>query len=90
MSADPIKQAWQASFELHSPLISPVKGCAFRVLTFFDHAGLDGRGGTSSSLSGAGLGLRMRVAERFDLRLDHGWRLDEGENRSHFGVNMTF
>lgn len=81
---------WQTSLELHSPLISPTEGWAFRALTFFDYATLDDRGGDSSSLSGAGLGLRMKVTEMFDLRLDHGWRLDESENRSHFGINFTF
>lgn len=81
---------WQASFELHSPVISALKGCDFRVLAFLDHAGLENRGGTSSSLTGTGLGLRMRVAERVDLRLDHGWRIDDDENRSHFGINVSF
>lgn len=81
---------WQASFEVHSPLISPLKGCDFRILAFLDHAGLENRGGTSSSLTGTGLGVRMKVAERIDLRLDHGWRIDDDENRSHFGINVSF
>ncbi len=81
---------WNASFELVSPLISPVKGCDFRLLGFFDHAALDQRGGPESSLSGTGLGLRMKLVDSIDLRLDHGWRLDEAENRTHFGVNVSF
>jgi len=81
---------WQGSLELLTPLISPLKGCDFRFLAFFDHAALDYRGGPSSSLSGTGLGLRMKLADRIDLRLDHGWRIDEAENRSHFGLNVTF
>ena len=81
---------WNASLELVSPLISPVKGCDFRLLGFFDHAGLDQRGGPESSLSGTGLGLRMRLVDHIDLRVDHGWRLDEAENRTHFGVNLSF
>ncbi|WP_367873881.1 ShlB/FhaC/HecB family hemolysin secretion/activation protein [Luteolibacter sp. Populi] len=82
---------WQGSFELLSPLISPVKGCDFRVLGFFDHAGLESRrGGPSSSLSSSGLGLRMRLLDHLDLRLDHGWRLDDSENRTHFGINANF
>lgn len=81
---------WQASLELHSPLISPVSGCDFRVLAFLDHAGLENRGGNSSSLTGTGLGLRMKLADRIDLRLDHGWRLDDDENRSHFGIQVSF
>ena len=81
---------WQGSIELLSPLLSPVKGCDFRVLTFFDTAGLENRGADGSSLSGAGIGLRMKLADRIDIRFDHGWRLDEAENRSHFGLNVSF
>ena len=81
---------WQASFEVHSPLISPLKGCDFRILAFLDHAGLENQGGNSASLTGTGLGFRMRVAERIDLRFDHGWRIDDDENRSHFGINVSF
>ncbi|MCW1913641.1 hypothetical protein OJ996_08645 [Luteolibacter sp. GHJ8] len=81
---------WNLSLELLSPLISPVKGCHFRMLGFFDHAALDQRGGPQSSLSGTGLGVRMRLVDHIDLRLDHGWRLDEAENRTHFGVNVSF
>lgn len=81
---------WQASLEFHSPLISAGKGCAFRVLGFVDHATLDMRGGPSSSLSSAGLGLRMRVAKSLDVRIDHGWRIDFAEQASHVGVNLTF
>jgi hemolysin activation/secretion protein len=81
---------WNASFELVSPLLSPVKGCDLRLLGFFDHAALDQRGGPQSSLSGTGLGLRMRLLDSIDLRVDHGWRLDEAENRTHFGVNVSF
>lgn len=81
---------WHASVELHTPLIVLVDGCAFRMLGFLDHAALEPRGGASSSLSGAGLGLRLKATERFDLRFDHGWRLDDSEQASHIGVNLTF
>ena len=81
---------WQTSLELYSPLISPGKGVAFRLLAFFDYAGLENVGGASTSLSGTGLGIRLKMTDRVDLRLDHGWRIDETENRSHFGVNLTF
>ena len=82
---------WQSSFEVLSPLISPVKGCDLRLLVFFDHAGLENnRGGGDSSLSSSGLGLRMRVMDHLDLRLDHGWRLDDSENRTHFGLSAGF
>lgn len=81
---------WQATLELHSPRMAPMAGCEFRVLAFLDHAGLENRGGTASSVGGTGIGLRMRMAERFDLRFDHGWRLDDDENRSHFGIQVSF
>jgi hemolysin activation/secretion protein len=83
-------QGWQTSLELQSPLITAGKGCAFRVLGFLDHAALDMRDGPSSSLSSAGLGLRMRVAESIDVRFDHGWRIDFAEQASHVGINLTF
>lgn len=82
---------WQTSIEVLSPLISPVKGCDLRLLVFFDHAALDSnRGGVDSSLSSSGLGLRMRLLDHLDLRVDHGWRLDDSENRTHFGLNLGF
>jgi hemolysin activation/secretion protein len=81
---------WQASLELLSPLLTPRDGCAFRLLGFLDHAALESRGGPSSSLSGAGIGLRMQVGGRLDLRFDHGWRLDDSEQASHAGVILTF
>lgn len=81
---------WQASLELHSPQMAPVEGAEFRVLAFLDHAGLENRKGTAASVSGTGIGLRMRMADRFDVRFDHGWRLDEDESRSHFGIQISF
>lgn len=81
---------WQATLELQSPRMEPLEGCEFRILAFLDHAGLENRGGTASSVSGTGVGLRMRMAERFDLRFDHGWRIDDDENRSHFGIQVSF
>jgi hemolysin activation/secretion protein len=48
------------------------------------------RDGPSSSLSSAGLGLRMKVADSVDVRFDHGWRIDFAEQASHVGVNLTF
>lgn len=81
---------WLASFELLTPAIRAADGWGFRFLTFFDYAGLEDRRGAASSVSGAGLGLRMKVTEHLDLRLDHGWRLDDAENRSHFGLNLNF
>ncbi|QJE94793.1 ShlB/FhaC/HecB family hemolysin secretion/activation protein [Luteolibacter luteus] len=81
---------WLASVEVLTPVIRPMDEWGFRFLTFFDYAGLEDRRGASSSVSGAGLGLRMRITDHMDLRFDHGWRVDESENRSHFGLNLNF
>jgi len=81
---------WQTSVELLSPAMRPLDGWGFRVLTFFDYAGLEDRKGSASSVSGAGVGLRMKLTDHLDFRLDHGWRLDDSENRSHFGLNLNF
>lgn len=81
---------WQGSFELLTPAIRPTDGWGFRFLTFFDYAGLEDRKGAGSSVSGAGVGLRMKVTDHVDLRFDHGWRIDDAENRSHFGLNLNF
>jgi hemolysin activation/secretion protein len=81
---------WQASLELQSPLITAGEGCAFRVLGFFDHAALEMRDGPSSSLSSTGIGLRMRLMESIDIRLDQGWRIDFAEHACHAGINLTF
>ncbi|MEK7953112.1 ShlB/FhaC/HecB family hemolysin secretion/activation protein [Luteolibacter soli] len=80
----------QTSLELQSPLISTGKIAAFRVLGFFDYAALEMRDGPSSSLSSAGFGLRMKVADSVDVRFDHGWRIDFAEQASHVGINLTF
>jgi hemolysin activation/secretion protein len=81
---------WQVSLELQSPLITAGKGCAFRVLGFFDHAALNMHDGPSSSLSSTGIGLRMRLMESIDIRLDQGWRIDFAEHACHAGINLTF
>ncbi|TAE78482.1 MAG: ShlB/FhaC/HecB family hemolysin secretion/activation protein [Verrucomicrobia bacterium] len=87
LSAD---TGWQASVELYGPRMVPFEGWDLRVLGFFDHAGVENLGGSASSLGGAGLGVRMKLAERLDLRWDHGWRLDASEDRSHFGLSVSF
>ena len=81
---------FQTSLELQAPLISIGKVAAFRGLGFFDYAALEMRDGPSTSLSSAGLGLRMKVADSVDVRFDHGWRIDFAEQASHVGVNLTF
>lgn len=81
---------WHGSFELLSPRIRPLKGLDLRLLAFFDYAWLKDRGGPSQSLAGTGLGLRMRVAENVDIRLDHGWRVDHRGDRSHVGLVVSY
>ena len=81
---------WQGSIELLTPLISPVDRLSFRFLGFLDYAGLENRRGPSSSVSGTGVGIRMRITDHADLRLDQGWRLDDSENRTHFGLSLDF
>ena len=81
---------WVGSFEVYSPSLRPVEGARLRMLGFLDHGWLRSRGLDSNSVTGAGLGLRLRVSDWVDLRADHGWRLDAGGSRSHVGVSMTF
>lgn len=81
---------WQTSFEAYTPSWSPIDRCQMRFLGFVDHAWLKNRGQSSTSLSSTGFGVRMMLTEHLDLRADHGWRLDENENRSHLGLMVTF
>ncbi|MEP4079204.1 ShlB/FhaC/HecB family hemolysin secretion/activation protein [Haloferula sp.] len=81
---------WQASFEAYTPSWMPVDNCQMRFLGFFDCAWIKNRGRSSRSLSSTGLGIRMNVTEHFNLRADHGWRLDDSENQSHVGFTVTF
>lgn len=81
---------WQSSLEIYTPAISVVANTGIRFLVFYDHGWLRNRGGTSDSLSGAGVGLRAKITDSVDLRLDHGWRLDDEGARTHFGFRTTF
>ena len=81
---------WQASLELVSPEWSAGNWMRVRGIGFFDHAWLKNRGGPSSSVSGAGLGMRMRLTDYIDVRADHGWWLDGRGSRTHFGVTMRY
>lgn len=82
---------WQASFEVVSPPWVPRESWEMRGVGFVDRAWLRNRGGGSSeSFGGAGLGLRMRIGERVDFRLDQGWRLDDGGSRTHFGIRFSY
>ncbi len=81
---------WQGSLELFTPVWEPLPGWRMRLLGFVDHAWLGNRGGESTAVSGAGAGVRMQMTEWIDLRADHGWRLDEGGGRTHFGISVAF
>ncbi|MEM1085403.1 MAG: ShlB/FhaC/HecB family hemolysin secretion/activation protein [Verrucomicrobiota bacterium] len=81
---------WQASFEAYTPAWSPVDRCQLRFLGFVDHGWLKNRGRDSSTLTSTGIGVRMFLTERLDLRADHGWRLDDDQNQSHVALTLTF
>ena len=81
---------WQTSFEAYTPSWSPTDRCQMRFLGFVDHAWLKNRGRSARSLTSTGFGVRMSLTEYVDLRADHGWRLDDSENQSHVGLNVTF
>ena len=84
---------WSGSLELHSPLIRPWDDAALRLLGFMDHGwvGLHRTAGAgASSASSMGLGIRFGIGESLDLRLDHGWRLDEGGGQTHFAVRLIY
>ena len=83
-------QGYQSSIEVLSPAWRPIDGVNLRFLGFFDHASLRNRGGGSESLSGSGVGLRMRYGSWLDLRLDHGWRLDASGQQTHVGVRFSY
>lgn len=81
---------WQSSFEVYSPAITVVANSGIRFLVFYDQAWLRNRGGSSDSLSGAGLGIRAKISDSLDLRLDHGWRLDDDGAATHVGFHTSF
>lgn len=78
------------SVEAQTPVIDVIPECRFRLLSFIDHAALEDRDGPSVSLSSVGVGVRARILDHVDLRFDHGWRLDDSENRSHIGIAFSF
>lgn len=80
----------QGSFEVVSPEWRGPEWLRVRGVGFFDHAWLRNDGGATTSVSGAGVGIRMRVSDYVDLRADHGWWLDGQGSRTHFGVTMRY
>lgn len=83
-------QGWQASFEVVSPEWRAGNWMRLRGIAFFDHAWLKNRDGASTSVSGSGIGCRVRLNEYVDIRADHGWWLDGSGSRTHFGVTMRY
>lgn len=83
-------QGWHTSLEVFTPAWRPVNACQVRFLGFLDHAALGNRGGNSTSLTGTGVGLRLMFGRWVDLRLDHGWRLDEPGEQTHLGFRFTY
>ncbi|WP_338686161.1 ShlB/FhaC/HecB family hemolysin secretion/activation protein [Haloferula helveola] len=81
---------WQASVELVTPEWAPVDWLRVRGVGFFDHAWLENRKGSAVSISGTGLGLRVRLSDYVDFRADHGWWVDGRGGRTHFGVTMRY
>ncbi|MGJ8642935.1 MAG: ShlB/FhaC/HecB family hemolysin secretion/activation protein [Luteolibacter sp.] len=81
---------WQSSFEVYSPAITVAGNSGIRFLVFYDQAWVRNRGGSSDSLSGAGLGMRAKISDSTDLRLDQGWRLDDEGAMTHVGIRTSF
>jgi hemolysin activation/secretion protein len=81
---------WQSSFEIYSPAVSFGSDSGIRFLVFYDQAWLRYRGDSSDSLSGTGIGIRAKLTEHLDLRLDQGWRLDDKGCMTHLGLRTDF
>jgi hemolysin activation/secretion protein len=81
---------WQSSLELYAPALTIRARYQMRVLGFYDQAMLQNRGEDGVSLSSAGLGARIKMTDKVDLRVDHGWRLDDSGSEVHVGFQMTY
>lgn len=81
---------WQSSLELYAPALTSQARYQMRFLSFYDQAMLQNCGEAPLSLSSAGLGVRIKMAETVDLRVDHGWRLDDAGSEIHVGFQMTY
>lgn len=81
---------WQTSLELYAPAITFKELYQIRFLGFYDQAYLRNIGENSSWLSSAGMGVRAKMSERADLRIDYGWRLDDSGSQLHVGLQITF
>ena len=81
---------WQSSVEIYSPAITFRNFCQARLLSFYDQAMLANRGERSSTVSGTGIGLRVKISDFFDLRVDQGWRLDDDGRETHIGLQFAY
>lgn len=81
---------WQTSLELYSPALTIRNFYQTRLLAFYDQAMLGNRGESASSLAGAGIGVRIKISDFFDLRADQGWRLDESGMETHIGLQFAY
>jgi hemolysin activation/secretion protein len=81
---------WQTSLELYAPAITVKNRYQMRFLAFNDQASLQNEGEDPAWFSSVGVGARIKMSEEVDLRLDHGWRLDDQDSRFHVGFQITF
>lgn len=81
---------WLGSLELYAPAIIIKSRYQMRFLGFHDQATLKNEGEDPAWLSSVGLGMRINMAEKVDLRVDHGWRLDDQGSQFHIGFQITF
>ena len=81
---------WQSSLELYTPALTIRNFYQMRMLAFYDQAMLSNRGENSYALSGAGIGVRIKMSDVLDLRADQGWRLDEDGMETHIGLQFTY
>ncbi|MBC7980662.1 MAG: ShlB/FhaC/HecB family hemolysin secretion/activation protein [Armatimonadetes bacterium] len=81
---------WQTSLELYAPAITIRGRYQMRFLSFYDQAMLKNCGEDASWLSSAGLGMRFKMADKVDLRVDHGWRIDDQGSQVHIGIQITY
>ncbi len=81
---------WQSSLEFYAPALTIQARYQMRLLGFYDQAMLQNCGEDAVSLASAGLGVRIKMADKVDLRVDHGWRLDDAGSEIHVGLQMTY
>jgi hemolysin activation/secretion protein len=81
---------WQSNLELYAPAITIKERYQMRFLSFYDQAVLKNCGEDASWLSSAGVGVRFKMADKVDLRVDHGWRLDDQGSQVHIGLQITY